>query len=207
MISFSKNFLFVHVPKTAGNSIQNILIEYSEDNKTTNNPGQDGTERFGITNKRYQLQKHSKLEDYYKQLEPEKYISLYKIMCVRNPWDRLISFYFSPHRKVQQWNEGDFKNLLGKTAGLSDFCQLPKDKNNQLAFNNIDHFIRYEYLENDFSEVCSHIKIPHESLANRNQSSRLHYSHYYTDELIELVASNFADEIDYFNYSFEADPA
>jgi len=31
MISIKHNFIFIHVPKTAGNSFQNILKNYSED--------------------------------------------------------------------------------------------------------------------------------------------------------------------------------
>ena len=39
--------LFLHIPKTAGNSIQNILRDYSEDEIVARG-GQDGLERFEV---------------------------------------------------------------------------------------------------------------------------------------------------------------
>ena len=99
MISLEKKFLFIHLPKTAGNSIQNILKIYSEDEITSNKKNQDGKDRFGIKNAKYDIEKHSTLTDYKKILEKDVYDSLFKFSTIRNPCARMISYYFSPHRR------------------------------------------------------------------------------------------------------------
>jgi hypothetical protein len=45
MISFEKHFLFVHIPKTAGNSIQSVLRDYSEEQLVALRKEQDGRVR------------------------------------------------------------------------------------------------------------------------------------------------------------------
>jgi len=101
MLSINKKFLFIHVPKTGGNSIQKILKKYSEDNITIGEH-QDGIERFGVQNREYKTVKHSPLSYYKAVIEPELYKKLFKFATIRNPWDRIISFYFSPHRGVKE---------------------------------------------------------------------------------------------------------
>ena len=64
MISFQKHFLFVHIPKTAGNSIQSVLRDYSEDELVALRDEQDGIERFGLRNPKYKIKKHSTLAEY-----------------------------------------------------------------------------------------------------------------------------------------------
>src|SRR6266481_5287817 len=64
MISIQKRFLFVHIPKTAGNSIQSALRDYSEDQLVALRKEQDGIERFGLRNPKYNVKKHSTLGEY-----------------------------------------------------------------------------------------------------------------------------------------------
>lgn len=203
MISLKNNFLFVHIPKTAGNSVQNILRTYSEDRVVCLHPFQDGFERFGVISERFKTQKHSILKDYQTALDKELFDKLFKFTIVRNPWDRMISCYFSPHLGVVAWDRDQFKRLIFEVEPITSFLSLEPSEDDTLApFRNIDYFIRYENLNEDFRKVCDLVGIPWETLPTRNKSQRKSYEQYYDDELIELVQNKFSKEIEYFNYEY-----
>ena len=201
MISFQKRFLFVHIHKTAGNSIQSILRHYSEDEIVSARAHQDGIERFGVRNPKYQIKKHSTLAEYRAALGEAQFRGLYKFTCVRNPWDRMISLYFSPSRGLAKWDPRSFKKLVSNTLSVAEYLQLQKDEEN--PFGNVDCIMRFETLATDFRSVCAELGIPWTPLPNYNPSSREHYSKYYDDELCELVRRRFASEIERFSYTFD----
>src|SRR5215831_10615147 len=47
MISISHNWLFIHIQRTAGNSLQSVLAPYSED-ELVGGGFRDGTDRFDV---------------------------------------------------------------------------------------------------------------------------------------------------------------
>lgn len=231
MISLSKKFLFIHMPKTAGNSIQNILKPYSEDEIVCRSPLQDGYERFGVENKKYKTKKHFRLIDYKKTIEPEIFNTLFKFTIIRNPWDRMISLYFSPHRKVDSWDKDSFINLVNSSSPLRDFIsqnslaysiknlsisksKLKKFSKDLLAGkisltkkiidSEIDFIIKYESLEEDFEKLCKLLSIPKEHLPTANKSlvKKKHYSYYYNEELKKLIENKFSEEIMLGGYVF-----
>jgi hypothetical protein len=201
MISFQKRFLFVHIPKTAGNSIQSILRHYSEDEIVALRAEQDGIERFGLRNPNYTIKKHSTLAEYRAALGEARFRDLYKFTCVRNPWDRMVSYYFGTTQLVETWNRKEFRKLILKALSVRDYLQL--DKGEADPFGNIDYITRFENLADDFGAVCARLGIPAAPLPQYNRSKREHYSKYYDAELCELIRKRFAPEIDRFGYAFE----
>jgi hypothetical protein len=201
MISFQKRFLFIHIPKTAGNSIQSVLRDYSEDQLVALRKEQDGIERFGLRNPNYKIKKHSMLSEYHDVLGDEQFRNLYKFTCVRNPWDRMVSYYFTPTQNPETWNPKKFRGIISKAVSVADYLRL--DNGEKDPFANVDYIMRFENLANDFCTVCTAIGVSASILPQYNRSSREHYSKYYDDDLREFVRARFAAEIDRFGYTFE----
>ena len=201
MISFQKRFLFVHIPKTAGNSIQSILRHYSEDEIVALRAEQDGIERFGIRNPNYKIKKHSTLAEYRAALGEARFHDLYRFTCVRNPWDRMVSYYFGTTSLVEAWDREEFKKLILRALLVTDYLRL--DKGESDPFGNVDYIIRFENLADDFRTLSAKLGIPDAPLPRYNRSNREHYSKYYDTDLRELIRKRFAPEIDRFGYAFE----
>lgn len=201
MISLDKNFLFIHIPKTGGNSIQNVLSKYSKDEKVVLSAwGQDGINRFGLKSfMSSNISKHSSINEYKENVKPEIYNSLFKFAVVRNPWDRAISFYFSPHRQKENWNKDLFKGALSKLKPIRHYIV---SSSKSILDEEVDLIIRYENLQEDFKKVCGVLNIQDEELPHVNKSKRRDYKDYYDAELIKLVENKFEEEIDLFRYKF-----
>jgi hypothetical protein len=201
MISLQKRFLFVHIPKTAGNSVQSVLRDYSEDELVSLRKEQDGIERFGLRNPKYKVKKHSTLSEYHDAFGDEQFGRLYKFTCVRNPWDRMVSYYFTPTQNAETWDRKKFRGIISKAVSAADYLRL--DDGEQDPFANVNYIMRFENLADDFCAVCTAVGISPSTLPQYNRSRRDHYSKYYDDELREFVRARFASEIERFDYNFE----
>lgn len=161
MISAKRKFLFFHVPKTGGNSIQKILSEYSDDKIVLIGPHQDGIERFKVRNECYPITKHSTLRDYKKYIANDVFHNLYKFATNRNPWDMMVSFYFSPHRNTSKWCRDDSILLLGRIKTLRQYISINEKDNIK---KEVDYLKKCEKLNEEFSKVGKLLNIPNKEL-------------------------------------------
>ncbi|MCP4125820.1 MAG: sulfotransferase family protein [Gammaproteobacteria bacterium] len=210
MISHKHRFIFVHVPKTGGTSIEAAL---------------------GLTGPRHNTARQ------YRAHDPWLWGQYFTFGFVRNPWDRLVSFYTYRRqiRKLGPESSLDFQNWL---FGINQAIEAGEHKllNDEFAprlgvgtfvendpegwrvkLDNalymladeegkplVDFIGRYEKLQADFGRVCQRLGIPVSSLPFENKTQRRHYSTYYNDETKELVANLFHRDIANFDYEFSA---
>lgn len=203
IINYDKKFLFIHIQKTAGSSIRDNLMNNS------------GNEYFHYP---HTLLKHVRLTD-----EQER---LFKFAFVRNPWDRLYSWYVMIRDKgpttifyrYMLENANDFSGFLKLTDVITDVYKkrfkthVPNYK--CIAFNqldyitdhtgsiNIDFIGRFENLEQDFRWVCNHLNLKNIPLKHINQTKHGNYRSSYKDDDIEHVYRMYKRDIDYFGYTF-----
>ena len=198
MIDDKHKFIFIHIPKTGGTSIE---LTFKKRIKGSH--------------------KHLTLFDYENELKSE--IEKYFIFSViRNPWDKLVSYWKyrqgKPHAPVDgklnefdKWlkfiSSLDLNNLNGKTArgnipdfrmGLDLQFNSLLNKKNEINVN----LIRFENFQEDFNTICDKIGIPKLQLPHKNKSKHKHYTEYYDDETRSIVAEKYAKDIEYFGYEF-----
>jgi hypothetical protein len=225
LISHSHRFIFFHVAKTAGLSVREALMPYTEE------PTQFKIKRpprlkDGKPNPFYTVWEalllHSKASDAQKELPPGIFERYYKFAFVRNPWDWQVSMYHfilsdstnARHQLVKSFgsnvilrNEGFERYLEWVIATPHPFAKgatkfqkdALTDRDGKLL---VDFVGRYETLAQDFSHVCQTLNIATQ-LPHVNKSAHHDYRDYYTERTQQMVAEHFAEDVELFGYTFE----
>ena len=210
-ISYEKNFLFVHIPKTAGKSVGTLLQPYAEN--PTHHLANRWLERIGIRVNHFgpyrgkRFRSHSTAKLIQSHLPRNVYESLFKFAFVRNPWDALVSQYHfvtsSPDNKRYQQVAGkSFEQFahwwLSKPEKARQKHYVTNDNGNCI----VDYIGRFESLTEDFYKIMSVIGISG-NLKHIGPSKHRDYRTYYKDKLAEYVGNVLASDADYFGYHFD----
>lgn len=199
MISTTYRFIFIHAPKTGGNSVQLVLQPLSDDHRTVVR-SQDGHQRFGIEGP-ITRGKHDKLANYRDRLAAD--FSRFRIIVgARDPLARAVSSYYSPHR----WEESRpafereaFEKVVRRMPSLVEMLSVDGEAHRP------DHILRFEALADDLASTAQALNLPtlaplqHVNASAANQSQR--------DETLAdpwvrgLVVERYADDYDLFGYS------
>lgn len=217
-INSNHKIIFIHVPKTGGTSIEQILEMMSPDAFLTYKPSRNTYSLLPLdkfTSDEYRLcasknLQHFTLRELQKVLDPQIYKEYKKISVVRNPYERLVSEFAYSQKTINRHHNFDMfvkKNLAhpqylrnwlfdGHLETQTSF--LINEENN---FNSIDKIYRYENLQDclkDLNSLTGKNTYPH-----LYKSAHQPYQEYYTQYLQELVYNFYKEDFINFNYSFE----
>jgi hypothetical protein len=157
---FNKDYLFIHIPRTAGKCIKSSIIPFLNkpiylSQETINEEYFDENDFLKINKKfvHFSLSEikffHGENEEELPKIEEIKNI----IICLRNPLDRIKSMYKFDFLKNSY--SGDFESFISKlgetrwTRNIKDFCAIENEMPNNLKF------IRFSNLEEDLSKLLN----------------------------------------------------
>lgn len=211
LLSYSPGFIFIHIEKAAGSSIQQALRPLT--------PQQPGSHlrrrlawlgplnRIGGLYRALQFPEHATAREVKRCLPAAEYNRLFKFAFVRNPWDRLVSRYAhllrskDRHRHKFISRLERFEDFLDWEIQRDSAFQHPyvtDEKGNQI----VDFIGRYERLEEDFAKACARLNLKAE-LPRANVSEHRDYRTYYTPQTRDFVAKVFQRDIELFHYNFD----
>lgn len=213
MICNKHKFVFIHIPKTGGHSVDKYFIQ----------KGLVDDDKWHCTGN--QIMKY---------MGVEKWKEYQTFTIVRNPWDRMVSEYswqggLGKDQIPTPWGDKNvtFKQFLKmvfnsphdhhdmnlvrnfdtwyqlqeiKDGHLNDQYSFITDQNNNMI---IDNLIRFEDLNQQFKQMLTKVGLPPENLPHLNKSKHKHYTEYYDQESIDLVACRFKRDIETLGYDFQ----
>lgn len=180
MISHELKTIFIHIPRTGGTSLETALV---------------GNDWWIIDPDT----KHIDWKEA-KNLYSDCWDKYLKFTIIRNPWDWIASLYFSHNRGGEISWEDYVRNPFLYDHEQSSMSQC------EIIGEEMDFILRYETLNKDFISLSRKLgvktNLPHVEIGS---STHQHYFETYNDELTEIVAETFKDDIKKFGYKFEVE--
>ena len=214
IISRRRRFIFVHAPKTGGTAFtlsyearaarDDILI--ADTPKARRRSGRwKGVKSAG------RIWKHSTLADVLGLVSAEEIEAFLTVTLVRNPWDRLVSYYHWLREQgfaspaVGLAKARDFSGFLNHPQTLAAFRLWPygaylrrPDGSEKPSL-----FIRLEDFDAEAEPLFDHLgfrlTLPQANASGRSRDWRV----YYSDADADLVADLCGEDIARFGYSFD----
>jgi Sulfotransferase family len=200
MTAASPPWIFVHIQKTGGNSVREVL----------------GADIFDA-------RKHFTASELREVHGQAIWDAAFKFSFVRNPWDRLVSWWSmidNGRTTTTHPPNRFFSYVLERGKTFEEFllnCTdeiVDPDGSKQIFRNQIDYLVdgtgkviidyigRFERLQEDFDEICCRLGRAPVALPRTNVSRHAAYTEYYTPAMAETVARHYGRDIAQFGYRF-----
>jgi len=197
----------VHIHKTAGTSIQDLMLKYM--NGIMINPAHIKAADIRMVNKEVR----------------DNWNEYFTFAIVRNPWDRLVSWYFNvrhqhPNDKYAFYhppNRYSFHEFITKYLSekkcfgndrvgyhcnqVDYLIKTPGSENLEFL---VDFIGRFEALQSVIDHVCDQVECDRIKMIHSNKTPHRNknYHSYYNDESMNVVNDIYSRDINYFGYEF-----
>jgi hypothetical protein len=195
-------WIFVHIQKTGGNSVRTAL----------------GGDIFDA-------RKHFMARELRQAYGSAVWDPCFKFSFVRNPWDRLVSWWSMidnarPYVDRARPPNAFFGYVIERATSFEDFLRhcddeiVDPDGRKNIFRNQIDYLVddngevivdfvgRFERLQEGFDEISRRLGQAPVMLQRTNASERKGYTEYYTPATAQIVERHYSRDIEQFGYRF-----
>ena len=178
MIIDKEKLIFIHIPKNAGTSISSCFY----------------------CNRIRQPRKHASIKEI-KDEFPVEYKTYKKFAVVRNPYDRIVSYFFYLKKLNNYYvRDIDFKAWLNYLVSIKkeniNNSELKKTFTQSSWIDNTVNILKFENLEKEMNNFLKkEIKLP-----KINKSNHQNFLKYYDKNSLNNVYNIFKEDFEKFNY-------
>jgi hypothetical protein len=187
-INESKKFIHIHIPKTGGTSLSSMI---------------------GTTGGHYRL-----IEIIDGGVDITKY---FKFTMVRNPFSRLVSFYYGSGEQKKHgvyWtkflhNYKNFEHFVLEClpiykigSGIGHIEPQTDWVNNKEGVIEMDYIGRFENFNTSCDQILNKINV-NSKIKHLNKSNHKDYRNYYSNEMVDILNVFYGSDLKNFNYSYE----
>ena len=214
MISHKHKCIFIHIAKCAGSTIENAFDVDIADQSPNNHKN-----LFGWDNTHKLYLQHATPQELidYGHIDNKIWDSYYKFVVVRNSWDKSISDFFWMRKKEHL--RGLFIEYLDRSgvfkSKLTDNTN-PEYRGDHLTKQvdyfklngnliNYDRVLYFDQLASELPKVAKDLGLANNFFDKRVNviSGKLHYSKYFSHQMIKKVEEVYKEDIDFFDFKFD----
>lgn len=225
MISHQHQCIFIHIPKCAGTSIEEVLGHFEghegrrgQDHRSIRMIQAPGFNAHTFKNVENIKDFARRIRQRYRTVanpnnaltvDANQYQNYFKFTFVRNPWLRTYSWYQNAirdpiHQKNYRIDPSlSFEQFVSQFIGtgfLRPQTYWLKNFEGNIA---MDFVGKFENLQQDFAQVCEKLDMNCVQLPHKIAGSKADPRREFTTRSIDLIADFYREEIQLFDYHFE----
>ncbi|THH38597.1 hypothetical protein E4Z66_03235 [Aliishimia ponticola] len=226
IVSHSRRFIFIHIPKNAGMAVDKALGQYDE--KAERLPLSRLARRFGVARSPQTafLKRHDPARAVVRLIGAEAFARYTSFAVVRNPFDHAVSHYEymkqlkTPYGKaIREMSFADYlsyradtRRVLGQNMGKNLwFAKLPNQSwfvDDAAGQRLVTHILRFETLADDLADLAQTLGLEFAGLERTNQSVNrardVALGAYYQADEADLVRVIYGPDFKAFGYDSTA---
>lgn len=221
LVSHTHKFIYTKTLKTAGTSVEVFLEPYCRPpGEVAEHETAERITEYGIVGARGKgagastFRNHMPAATIKKNLDPEIWASYHKFCVVRNPYDKVVSwFWMHCNRGLRnQLSEQPFDKVLEVFSHwMLVRPELPIDRDAYTIRGEqvVDRFLRYEQIDADLAALCTDLGLENAGeLGTYKSDSRNHrdrpFTEYYDKKTARTVQKAFGADFTMLGYDMES---